>query len=163
MEKVKMVLWSPDTGIATLVTVIVGICLPQILRADFAVSFYGVGISVLSIVFSLFFAALAIIMASPDNEFIDYLEEGGHYTDLMFTFKFTLIILFVSLGYSIILNVYTDFFAKTKGGDFHTSKIPFVIFVFLFTYSLVSTGLSVKDTLMFSKYRITFLNSKRTP
>lgn len=156
-KKVKMVAFSYDTGVAILMALIVGFALPGKIRADFCASFYNVGISVLSIIFSVFFAAMAIIMSSSDNEFIEFLEEKQHYTQLMFTFYFTLVMLFASLSYSIVLNIYTDFFVKHNKEGVLGNKTGFVIFVALFSYSLISTGLSVKDTLMFSKFRTKFL------
>lgn len=160
-DKILSILFSLDTYAAIIMSGIVGYCLPDMIRADFSLTFYSVGISVLSIIFSLFFTALAIIMSASDNDFISFLEEKGHYTFLMFTFKVTLFVLFVSLVYSIIIDVYTDFFIKHHNVDYKVSKWPFVIFVFIFTYSLASSVISVKDTIMFSRYRIRFLNKKK--
>lgn len=70
--------------------------------------------------------------------------------------------LLISLVYSIVLYTVTDFYIKKygEGGSVH-HKFPFIIFQFLFTYSLISTALSVKDTISFTTYRTRFLINKQ--
>ena len=138
------------------------IFLPTYLDANAASSFYNIGITVLSIVFSLFFAALAIIMSSTDNDFIEFLEEKNQFTGLMVTFKVVLAALFLSLILSIVLYTKNDFFIKNSGSQNpQEHKIWFVIFQFFFTYSLIGTALSIKDTISFTKYRTKFLASRK--
>jgi len=71
--------------------------------------FYGLGTAVLAIVFSVFFAALTIIMSSTDDQFVEFLEEEQGYTKIVATFRFTLLILFAALLSSLLLYVYTSF------------------------------------------------------
>ena len=158
--KLKNIIWSWDFGISLIAMLASFIILPTFLRTDFAASFYSVGISVLSIVFSLFFAALAIIMSSTDNEFILFLEKKKQFTTLLWSFRFTLTLLFVSLIYSIILFTCSDFAIKYYDGKSLQHKGFFVAFVGLFCYSLLATALSVKDTILFSHYRTKFLNEQ---
>lgn len=156
--KIKNLLISWDFILSTIITIITCHLLPYYLPIEFCKSFYGMGISVLSIIFSIFFAALAIIMASSDNDFIRFLEEEGDFTMLLTSFKITLAMLFISLIYSIVLFVITDYFCSplTKQSLIQ-HKGFFLIFEFLFCYSLIATGLSVKDTIFFSNYRAKFL------
>lgn len=158
--KLRDILLSYDTFLALLLTLIVAYFLPDDIKASFCSSFYSLGVTVLSIIFSLFFASLAIIMASPDNDFISFLEEDRHYTALMTTFKVTLAMLFVSLSYSIIMYVYSDYWVK-EDSNATQNKGWFLGFVFLFTYSMVASVLSVKDTVMFSVFRIKYINHKK--
>lgn len=162
-KKINSVLLSYDMLGALLMSGVVCFFLPEYINAEFTTSFYSVGISVLSIIFSLFFAALAVIMASSDTDFIEFMEEKGRFTFLMYTFKVTLIMLFISLSYSIVVNAYTDYWIKKAAGNStHKShKIYFVLFVFLFTYSMIATGLSIKDTFMFTKFRLKFIESEK--
>ncbi len=155
--KIRNVIVSLDTVLALLVTLITAFFLPDLLMASFCASFYSMGVTVLSIIFSLFFASLAIIMASPDNDFIAFLEEDKHYTALMATFKITLVMLFVSLAYSIVLYVYSDYWVKIDENS-KQYKLWFLVFVFFFTYSMMAAVLSVKDTIMFSVFRTKFIN-----
>ena len=155
---------SPDTAISLLLSVIMCFVLPTYIKADFALSFYNIGITVLSIIFSLFFAALAIIMSSTDNDFIDFLEDENDkaFTGLMETFKVVLIALFVSLMYSIVLYTTTDYYIKLHSAEIaKQTKSLFIIFQFLFTYSLIATALSISDTLKFTSVRTKFLSSRK--
>ena len=159
--KSKDIFLSWDFVIAIILTLATYALLPSTLQLEFCKSFYNIGITVLSIVFSLFFAALAIIMASPDNDFINFMEEEGDFTDLLYRFKFVLITLFISLIYSIVLFVMTEYKLSTlhvQTGAQHF--IFFLVFEFLFSYSLIATLLSVDDTIKFSKFRARFISNK---
>lgn len=164
MQFINTYIKSPDTIISLIVSVCLIIFLPEQIKSSFALSFYNVGITVLSIIFSLFFASLAIIMSSTDNDFIDFLEDENEkaFTVLMETFKFVLIMLFVSLIYSIVLYTTTEYFIKVhKEATALQTKWFFIIFQFLFSYSLIATALSVNDTLTFTSMRTKFLSSRK--
>lgn len=159
--KLKDIILSWDLCISLIITLISCYLMPQMLEIKFCISFYNVGITVLAIVFSLFFAALAIIMTSSDNDFIEFLEENNDFTALLKMFKFTLIILFISLFYSIILYVASDYFATLYKDNFLQNKILFLSFEFLFSYGLLSTALCINDTIKFSQYRALFMKKKK--
>lgn len=159
--KISNIILSWDFVISIVLTLVTALILPSYLELEFCKSFYSTGITVLSIIFSIFFAALAIIMASSDNDFIEFLEENGDFTILLDTFKITLIMLFISLIYSIVLYVITDYNLTTlRYENVKQHKTYFMIFEFLFCYSLLSTGLSVKDTIIFSNFRARYLSKK---
>ncbi len=155
--KIRTIVLSWDTVLALFITLVTAVFLPATLNASFTISFYSVGISVLSIVFSLFFASLAIIMASSDNDFIRFLEEEGDFTALLDTFGVTLLMLFLSLIYSIVLYLATDYFLKKHPDGYAQFNIFFLAFEFLFSYSLIASALSVKDTMKFSRLRAKYL------
>lgn len=113
---------------------------------------YGVGVSVLSIIFSIYFAALSIIISSSDNEFVRFLEEKGQFTELIKTFKFTLVLLFVSLIVAISLYVYTVLSFRTV-----QTKWFFILFLFLTTYALFAVLSSALDSIKFAGFRAKFL------
>jgi hypothetical protein len=159
--KISTIILSWDFVVSIILTLATAIFMPTMLKISFCISFYNIGITVLSIIFSLFFAALAIIMTSSDNDFIEFLEEENDFTALLETFKITLLMLFISLIYSIVLYVTSDYFAKTNDDQFQQHKIFFLLFEFLFSYSLLSTSLSVKDTIKFSDIRAKYLKSKK--
>jgi hypothetical protein len=158
--KLSNIILSWDFVIAIVLTLATAVILPVMLKMSFCISFYNTGITVLSIIFSLFFAALAIIMTSSDNDFIAFLEEENDFSALLDSFKITLAMLFFSLIYSIVLFVSSDYFAKNNIPDIEQHKIFFLVFEFLFTYSLFSTALSVRDTIKFSDLRGQFLKKK---
>ena len=159
--KISNIILSWDFVIAIVLTLVTALILPSYLELDFCKSFYNIGITVLSIIFSIFFAALAIIMASSDNDFIEFLEENGDFTALLATFKITLVMLFISLIYSIVSYVIADYNLTTlQDQSVFQHKTFFLIFEFLFCYSLLATGLSVKDTIIFSNFRAKYLSKK---
>lgn len=159
--RLDKIILSWDFVISIILTLTTAIFMPTLLKISFCISFYNIGITVLSIIFSLFFAALATIMTSSDNEFIEFLEEENDFTALLDTFKITLLMLFISLIYSIVLYVTSDYFAKINDDKFQQHKIFFLFFEFLFSYSLLSTALSVRDTIKFSDIRAKYLKSKK--
>jgi hypothetical protein len=152
---------SYDFILSLAISVFLYFILPTYLKASFTSSFYNIGITVLSIIFSLFFASLAILMSSTDNDFILYLEEEKLFTGLMATFKLVLLALFVSLIYSIVIYTTNDYYIKNNGENSFQHKFCFIIFQFLFTYSLIATALSIKDTISFTAFRTRFLEQKK--
>ncbi len=166
--RLKDIIISWDTGISLVLSTILFFLLPKDLNINFSISFFNIGITVLSIVFPLFFAALAMIISSSDNDFILFLEEENDFTDLIQTFKFTLYSLMISLIYAISLSVISNYgllqIECKKNEIIYQNKWFFVIFVFLFTYSFFATILSIKDIIMYSQMRNKFLsknNSKK--
>lgn len=157
--KLSNIILSWDFVGAIIITFITALIIPTYLPLQFCLSFYNIGITVLSIIFSIFFAALAIIMASSDNDFIEFLEVNNDFSALLDSFKITLIMLFISLLYSITLHVLTTYIIE-ENPDNTQNKTLFLVFEFLFSYSLFATGLSVKDTIKFSHFRSKYLKGK---
>lgn len=158
--KLNNIILSWDFIAALSITLLTTCYLPSKINASFCASFYNVGITVLSIIFSLFFAALAIIMASSDNEFIAFLEEEGDFTGLLESFKVTLIALFTSLVYSIVLYIVTDYSIKISSEKIGQNKLFFLVFEFIFIYSLTATAICVLDTIKFSDFRSKYIKRK---
>ena len=75
MRRLRALVISWDFMIALLSVIITFFLLPEFVNIKFALSFYNVAMTVLSIIFSLFFTAMAIIMSSSDNDFIAFLEK----------------------------------------------------------------------------------------
>lgn len=159
--RVSNIILSWDFLVSIILTLVTALILPTMLNMGFCEAFYNIGITVLSIIFSLFFASLAIVMTSSDNEFIDFLEENNDFTALLNTFKVTLFMLFLGLIYSIILFVSTNYFINIFGDKYQQHKIFFLLFEFLFSYSLLATALSVKDTIVFSILRAKYLKKRK--
>lgn len=150
---------SWDFVLSIILTLSSAIVLPEQVNIAFCLDIYNIGITVLSIIFSLFFTSLAILISSQDEKFILFLEEENDFKILITHSTFTLIALFVSLLISITLFAYTDFTIKQ-----YTSTTPasqsislVLLFEFCFLYSLGSTILCVLDTIRFSLTRIEFI------
>ncbi|HEY1194687.1 hypothetical protein [Flavobacterium sp.] len=128
----------------------------------FTLSFYNVAMTVLSIIFSLFFTAMAIIMSSSDNDFIEFLEETKTFTELLWSFKITLLFLFMSLILSIILYSGTSYWLESYNEDsWLQNKTLLLILEFLFLYGMFATWFCIMDTIKFSKYRSIYLSKKK--
>lgn len=163
MRRFKALINSWDFIIAIICAIITSYLLPEYINMKFALSFYNVAMTVLSIIFSLFFTAMAIIMSSSDNDFIEFLEESNTFTELLWSFKVTLFILFMSLILSIILFSGTSYWIETKNNEVwiqHSNIL--IILEFFFIYGMLATWFCIMDTVKFSQYRSIFLkNSKQ--
>lgn len=153
--KIKDIIISWDFYISFLIAIVLWLIFPFWISNQFTTTLYEIGISVLSIIFSVFFAALAIIISSSDDDFVRFLEETGDYTAIIDTFKFSLSVLFIALLYSIILKAITSYWISLK---FINQQFYFVvIFGFLFFYGLFATFNSTCDAIVYSKFRTKYL------
>jgi K+-sensing histidine kinase KdpD len=157
MKLKDLIYW--DLLLALVLAVLLGFILPDNIDNSFASTIYGVGISVLSIIFSVFFAALAIIISSGDNDFIHFLEENGDYSIIINSFRFSLILLFISLIVSIIMFVITSLWQSNNIAT--QPKIVLALFTFIFSYSLFVTANSSLDALKYAERRVIFIRKTR--
>jgi hypothetical protein len=159
MKLLKSIVVSWDSAIAAVVAIVAYALLSDLIDNEFARDVYNIGISVLSIVFSVYFAALAIIISSSDDDFVHYLVKNGHYTLIINAFLWTLFSLFIALIYSIVLYVITASLISTKLVEQY--KLPFVIFCALFAYSLLAAFFATKDALRYSEFRAKFVERNK--
>jgi ABC-type uncharacterized transport system fused permease/ATPase subunit len=163
MRRFKAIILSWDFGITLLSVFATYLVLPEYINMNFALSFYNVAMTVLSIIFSLFFTAMAIIMSSSDNDFIEFLEERNTFTELLWSFKFTLFVLFLSLILSIILYSGTSYWIETNHNETWLQDYKLLLLLqFCFLYGMIATWFSIMDTVKFSKYRSDFLKEQKT-
>jgi hypothetical protein len=156
--KIKDILLSWDFLASLPISLVVAYLLPFWVSNEFAHDLYGIGISVLSIVFSVYFAALAIIISSSDDDFVRFLEEEGDYTAIITTFEFSLGALFIALLYSLIMYAFTAAWIAHK---FESQQYWWLaIFTFLFLYSLFAALNSTMDSITYAKFRTKYLKKK---
>lgn len=153
---IKIYILSYDTILSLIISFIGLYFLPNCVDGELVKDLLGVGIGVLSIVFLIFFAALAFIISASDDEFVSFLEETGLFSQLIDTFKWTVGSLFISLLYSIVLYVIVAF-NLSFNDDFKINEYLIALFCFLFFYSLFATVLSTNDAIKYSKKRITYI------
>lgn len=158
----KQILLSWDFGISVIATIALAYALGDSVPTAFAKDVYGVGISVLSIIFSVYFAALALIMTSGDDDFVHFLEENGDFTAIVDTFKFSLLLLFGALVYSITVYIYTSVELYSKSPVTQEQPEVFLwFFIFFFSYSLLAALRSTLDSINYSIFRTKFLKATR--
>jgi len=159
MIKIKQIIISWDIWLAFTISLGTTLFLPYRIPINFAYDIYFMGLTILSIVFSIFFASLAIIIASSHDEFVIFLEEEGQFTTLIETFRFTLILLFLALIISIILYTYRSY-SKAQG-YVDQCKFFFSVFSFMALYALFGVVTATGESITYSNYRSRFLSLKR--
>ncbi|MDP2686531.1 MAG: hypothetical protein Q8O62_04880 [Aequorivita sp.] len=160
MKLIKKYILAFDTTLAVLFTLLALIFMPLKISAILIKDILGMGIGVLSVIFSIFFAALAFIISASDDDFVEFLERKGLFTRLIDNFNWTVGSLFIALIYSIILYSLCAFELNNKS-NFEISEYLVAVFVFLFFYSLIATILSTNDAIRYSKTRIKFVQIMR--
>lgn len=163
----KSILCSWDTGGAVVVAGTLAIALPSLVPNALCKDIYGIGITVLSIVFSVYLAAMALIMASSDDEFVVFLEARGYFRKLISYLRYSLWALFLALLAGLGLYTWTSFSmatAQQAAGVLHStgSQAWWLLnsFVLLFAYSLFSAFSSILDSMKYAERRVEFLQQK---
>jgi hypothetical protein len=159
ISRIKSILLAPDILASLFVAVLVWYLSPDRILNEFSRDIYSVGITVLSIVFSVYFAALAIMISSGDDEFVEFLEQEGGYTTLISNFRFALFVLLLALIYSIVLYALTTVWFYSHKTE--QSEYLFIIFVFISTYGLLATFAASNDAINYALYRAKFLRLRR--
>lgn len=156
--KLRNIIWSWDFIFSLVAAGLTYLLLPHWVSNEFAKDLYSIGISVLSIVFSVYFAALAIIMSSSDDAFIRFLEEKKQYTTIIQSFELSLAVLFVALIFSIGIYASTSFWISTQCAG---QRVWWLIaFAFLFFYGMLTAASSTLNAITYSKFRSRFLSTE---
>lgn len=121
----------------------------------FAKDLYGLGATVLAVVFSVFVAALAIIMAGDDSGFSAFLSEEGSLGVIMFGFKFTLWLLFVGLMAAVFLYALSSWWI-VNGVETQQSVLSAGL-VFLLLYGVSATLTAALAAIQHSQLHIAYL------
>lgn len=151
----KKYFYSFDFGVSFLVLIILLFIINDPISNQIAKNIYDTGISVLSIIFSVYFATLSIVISSSDNSFIRFLEQENYlYSELLNLYKFSLLVIFISLVFSLISYGITLYLEQI---DCSYPKCLFIFFIFFFTWSLLSSLSIGLITLKYAKKRGNFL------
>lgn len=154
----RSILRGFDLWFALAVSLALRLLAPRCILNHVAKEIYEVGVSVLSIVFAVFFTALAIIIAAGDDDFIEYLSRLEVYDRIMNVFRFTLNLLFVALFSAVALFVFSVI--DEAAGSPEQSIWWMTAFSFLFSYSLLATIGSTRDSFNYARFRVKFLGKK---
>ncbi len=151
---------SWDFALGILVAVLFFGIGPEEINYKISNEIFSVVISTLSIIFSVFFAALAVLISSGDDAFIIFLEDVGLYKEIIWYFRYTLFILFFVLLISIFLFVTTLFQADLIQPGIYP-KYLIGVYLGLVGYALFCSINSAIDSIKYAQARSKFLQIKR--
>ena len=160
MSRIKSIIFSWDFITSIIILVIFVIFLPMYIPLEIIKELCGIFISILSVTFSIFFAALAIIISASNDKFVLFLEkEDRIFTHILWTFKITLLITFCTL----IISVAEFIIAKSLIEMYFYSQLNIFIIAntTLFLYSTFSIFNSILDSIKYFQYRVKFLEEKK--
>lgn len=157
--RLESIVVSWDWPAAALLTLLVAFLLPTGASYATANGVFAVSISVLSIVFSVFFAALAILITAGDNEFVKFLERGGLYKEIVWTFRLTFSLLAIALVFAIVLYVTSLVGATAEPPPVYPRNL-FILFGFVGLYSLLAAVNSSLDIIKYAEFRAKFLETQ---
>jgi hypothetical protein len=159
LSSCKSVFLSWDFCVATILSLGVLFFAPASISNEVSRDIYNIGVTSLSIIFSVYFAALAMIITSSDNDFIDFFDQENDYSKLIKSFRFVLAILLISLLVSIgLYTISTVLFYEKKPTQV---KSFMVLFSFLGPYSLIATFLASNDAIQYALLRAKYLKVMR--
>lgn len=145
---------SYDTFIGAAIGIISYILLPEVIPTSTLKDTYSMAINILAILFSMFFAALAIIVSVNDNEFIAFLEEDNLVSDLIKYFKTSLKIIFFMLLATILIYIYVVVHNDVL--FWGQLKYQYAIFLGFFSYAITAVFLSSNDAIRFFSERLKY-------
>lgn len=150
-----------DFWAAIAISIAVYFALPSKTEIDFVISIFELGVQVLSIVFSVYFAALAVIITAGDNKFVSYLQRLGVYSNLIWSFKVTLFLLFCALIISMILYVSVLPFSGQPIKDAYFPNWGFALYAFFTLWSLFGAATATLASISYAEYRVKFITNQK--
>ena len=156
----RRIIVSWDFGASVILTILLMIVLPQDLPVQIAKEIFEVSISVLAVIFSVFFAAMAILITAGDNDFVRFLEEDGSYRQIIWAFRVTLLMLFIALLISIILYISVLQYIGIEP-PYYFPEWLLLIYSFLSVYALFAAFNSAMDAIKYAEFRARFLKITR--
>ena len=146
--KAKEILVSLDFAVALAVGVLLRLSVGPEIGSEAAADTFNLAITVLSVVFAMFFAALAIIISASDNDFVAFL--GDHYISIIDSFKVTLVIL---LG-ALIVSILAFGLTYLKWAHLPQPSWIFCIVAFFFFWGVLATFMSSLDAIKIGRAHV---------
>lgn len=160
IRKMNSILLSWDFISTAVISLILVFLLPPYIPLKLVKEVSNIYITILAITFSIFFAALAIIISSSNDEFILFLEkDDGLFTSIIWTYKITLFINFIALLLSVVIFIISAIFLEKDFGYQH--KWIITVGTSMFLYSCFSVLSSILDSVKYSSKRIKYLIKKK--
>ncbi|MDE4541342.1 hypothetical protein [Thermoanaerobacterium sp. R66] len=159
MIKIKAIIFCWDFIFSLIISLFLLFILKGNLNGTFLKDIYNTGVTVLSILFTIFFAALAIIISSWNDDFIKLLEEDNDFINLLHNFRYSLKVTFITLIITIFLYTYTNYNIIKNNNYVQIKYIP-IIFSFVFFYSLFTIFNSALDSIKFVENMVRYIKNK---
>ncbi len=147
---------SYDFGAFVFVLIAEIFLIPSLLPCEFILSYLVLSTQVLSLMFSVYFAGYAVIASATDDEFIEFLEERGVYSELLWSMKYSIVLLFLTLVISILFYVAVGLTAIDASAPCRMTKWVIVISGSCFAYSLTAAFLTFLDAVRFAQLRVKY-------
>jgi len=154
---IKRIIFCWDFIGALLIVILFSFITPLWISQDAAKEIFTVSISVLSIVFAVFFAAVTILITAGDNDFVRFLMEDGTYKRIIWPFRISLLLLFIALLASIFLFILS---IKYDGGSTvkYFPKWVMLFYTFVSLYALFASVNAANDAVRYAEFRAKYLD-----
>lgn len=160
--KLISLFWSSDFWVGFGAAALYIIAAPDQVTLIAAKDILSICVSVLAIVFSVFFAAVAIVMTAGDNEFVLFLEKKGMYTHIIWTFQATLVLLLVALIASISFYIALLLTPNPElDSTLSVSKWLLAPLLFMAAWAIFAAYNSSHDAIRYATYRAQFVQIQR--
>ena len=159
-DALKSIFLTWDLYAGGAIILVISFLLPNKIALEVAKEIFLVSISALSIIFSVFFAALTVLISAGENEFVRFLEEEGTFKKIIWAFKATLALLFISLLASIILFIIVLNFVPYSDA-YHFPKWGLMFYAFFAIYALLAAINSSFDAIKYSELRAKYIEATK--
>lgn len=156
--KFKNIFCSWDFILSITLFVLTILLLPYKISNVLAKEIYTVAITVLSITFPVFFAALTAIITSSDDQFAIFLDSHGLYKPIINTFKYSLYVIFIALMLAIALSILTTCLINVSIAS--QPKWTVGPFGSIFIYSLLVGFNAIITAIKYADFRIRYLKTQ---
>lgn len=158
--KLRKLFVSKDFWIAIIVGVLVIAFAPNRIPLYLAKEVLTVSVSVLAIIFSVFFAGVAVIMTAGDNDFITFLQVDRTYSKIVWSYKATLMLLFGALVFSLVLLIIVLAHAEPGALAASSAFVPkwlMTLFGIISTWALFAALSAAADAIEYANLRARFI------
>lgn len=142
------------------ITVYLFFAMPEQVDLRFCVDLYSLAINIILMCIFYFLAMLALLVAASDETFINYLRNQGLRVSVFLTYKYTLIMLFLTLIFTIFHYAWGDYYLKAVPNVTTQSKYFFLTFLALFIYCVFTSFESSLDSINYLKLRVMFMAAR---
>lgn len=158
--KLRKLFRSRDFYAAAMAGLLVLLFAPDWVSLTLAKEVLSITVSVLAIIFSVFFAGVAVIITAGDNDFIAFLQLDGTFTRILWSYKATLMILFgalvFSLGFLLTVLVYSEM-SPILPSSAYVPKWALVALAVASVWALFAALGAAADAILYANLRVRYI------